>query len=108
AEVREAPARLADTGALLIGGPAHAWLYSPFDAAIGHRRRYDRRMIHRLVAANPGLRLEAFAYFDCLGIVLSLTNRWITRRAQPTSRGVGPPDTRVLPLCLARDPSLCC
>jgi SAM-dependent methyltransferase len=97
-EVRAATARLADAGGLLIGGPAHGWLYSPFDAAIGHKRRYDRRMIHRLIKASPGLRLEEFAYFDCLGILLSLANRWITRRAEPTARDIMLWDKRILPL----------
>ena len=45
--------------------PAHAWLYSPFDAAIGHIRRYTRASL--IAAAPPGVVLERSAY---LGIRL--------------------------------------
>src|SRR5262245_17911658 len=39
AEMRAAAARLQPDGAILVMSPAHPWLFSPFDAAIGHFRR---------------------------------------------------------------------
>src|SRR5262249_21951962 len=64
AEVSRALGRLTPDGSLLIGGPAYAWLYSPFDAAIGHRRRYGKRDIESLLRGVEPARLVFFAYFD--------------------------------------------
>ncbi len=57
-EVLAATGRLKPGGVLIIGGPAHSWLYSPFDRAIGHYRRYDRRSVETLVGASADLILE--------------------------------------------------
>ncbi len=47
--------------------PAHPWLYTPFDAAIGHFRRYRRRELqHKLSAA--GLEPVRIFYFNAFGI----------------------------------------
>ena len=91
---------------MVIGGPAHQWLYSPFDTVIGHHRRYDRRMVARLVAGCPDLRLHHFAYFDCLGVAVSLLNRWVVRRTTPTTRDIMVWDTRILPISRQLDPLL--
>jgi len=105
-EIRLAAGRLAPGGSLVIGGPAHQWLYSPFDTVIGHHRRYDRRMVARLVAGCPDLRLHHFAYFDCLGVAVSLLNRWVVRRTTPTTRDIIVWDTRILPISRQLDPLL--
>jgi SAM-dependent methyltransferase len=85
-EVRRAAAQLKPGGVLIVGGPVHAWLYSRFDAAIGHWRRYNRRSVEALVEASGLLRLERFRYFDSIGMALSLGNRHLTRQDTP-SRG---------------------
>ena len=40
AEIAAATARLRSNGTLVVLSPAHAWLFSAFDAAVGHYRRY--------------------------------------------------------------------
>jgi hypothetical protein len=62
--------------------PAHQWLYSPFDSAVGHVRRYDRAS---LLAAKPeGLVTEHIRYLDCVGLLASAGNRLILAANQPT------------------------
>jgi len=47
--------------------PAHPWLYTPFDTAVGHFRRYKRRELqHKLSAA--GLEAVRIFYFNAFGI----------------------------------------
>jgi SAM-dependent methyltransferase len=98
AELVSAARRLSPGGALLVGGPAHDWLFSPFDAAIGHHRRYDRARLRALIAGCPTLDLVCFAYFDCLGILLSLGNRWLAGQRMPSPRQMRFWDRLVLPM----------
>ncbi len=106
AELRAAVRRLRSGGTLVVGGPAHRWLSTPYDAAIGHHRRYDRRMMAGLVASCEGLELVRFAYFDCVGVALSLANRWIGRFAAPSPGHVRFWNDYVLPLSRRLDPVL--
>jgi len=106
AEMMAAWERLKEGGALMIGGPAHSWLYSPFDASIGHYRRYDRRSVEQLVASCDGLDLEQFQYFDCLGMALSLGNKWLSRQSLPTRGQVKFWNDVVLPFSRRIDPVL--
>src|ERR1700693_5566434 len=41
-EMRRAALHLSPGGALIVLSPAHPWLYTPFDRAIGHYRRYTK------------------------------------------------------------------
>src|SRR5437763_1457253 len=50
AELVLAADRLRLGGSLIVLAPAHQWLFTPFDAAIGHHRRYNT---HTLRAAAP-------------------------------------------------------
>jgi hypothetical protein len=50
--------------------PAHEFLYSNFDSAIGHHRRYN---VHPLASvAPPTLDLEYMRYLDSVGMLASL------------------------------------
>lgn len=104
AEIQTAAARLTLSGSLLIGGPAHQSLYSRFDATIGHRRRYDRRLITQLIHTCPTLTLERFAYFDCVGALLSVGNRWIRRQAMPSATQILVWNNMILPMSRRLDP----
>ena len=106
AEVLHAASRLKPGGVLIIGGPAHQWLYSPFDKAIGHYRRYDRASINKLLSGSELLRLELFRYIDSLGVALSLGNRWLGRQASPTSSQIKFWNDWVLPMSKRIDPWL--
>lgn len=101
AEVRAALPYLAPGGRLIVLSPAHAWLYSPFDAAIGHYRRYSSRALRRLL--QPHLEIERLFQLDSLGIALSLGNRLLLGRREPTRRQIGFWDGLVVPLSRLTD-----
>jgi len=69
-------------GALIVLAPAHQWLFSPFDAAIGHHRRYTRAGL--LALAPQGVTLARARYLDSVGLAASLGNRLALRQAAPT------------------------
>jgi len=81
-ELSRAAAHLRPGGRLVVLSPAHQSLFSPFDAAIGHFRRYDRPMLGALTPT--GLRVERMRYLDCAGLLLSAANRLLLRRSMPT------------------------
>ena len=81
-ELQRAAERLTPQGHLIVLAPAHNLLYSEFDEAIGHFRRYSRRML--LDAAPPELHLEKALYLDSIGMCASLANRFLLRKARPT------------------------
>jgi SAM-dependent methyltransferase len=102
AEMRRAWARLRPGGHLVVLAPAHAFLFSPFDASIGHYRRYSRAALAALVpAARVRLR-----YLDSLGLLLSLGNRLLLRQPMPTLRQILFWDKRVIPISRLLDPLL--
>jgi SAM-dependent methyltransferase len=81
-ELREAESHLARGGAIVALSPAHQALYSPFDAAIGHHRRYSRRQLQSITPDR--LQLERLQYVDSVGLLLSAGNRLILRAADPS------------------------
>ena len=83
-------------GALIILAPAHGWLYSPFDRAIGHHRRYTRRSLERVVPA--GLARLTLRYLDSVGLLASAGNRFVLRRSLPTERDIARWDRMMVPL----------
>ena len=55
---------LAPGGHIVVLAPAHNRLFSPFDKAIGHHRRYDKRMLRAL---SPGGCERRAMYSDAAG-----------------------------------------
>ena len=95
-ELRRAAAHLAEGGRLIVLAPAHQFLFSPFDAAIGHFRRYSRRSLTRLTP--PGMRLVRAWMIDSLGLCASLANRLLLRSAMPSAGQVAFWDRILVPL----------
>ena len=81
-ELEIARDHLTRRGRVIVLAPAHQFLFSEFDQAVGHYRRYDRQSLK--MAAPAGLKQEAFFYLDSLGFFLSLGNRYLLRQSQPT------------------------
>lgn len=100
-ELGRAARHLRPGGRLIVLSPAHQWLYSPFDKAIGHFRRYSRATLAAAVPA--GLRCESLVYLDSLGMLLSFANRLLLRRAVPSIKQVTFWDTRIIPLSKVAD-----
>lgn len=82
-ELNQAASHLRPGGHLIVLSPAHQRLFSPFDAAIGHYRRYNRPMLRAISPA--GLRLERMRYLDCSGMILSAANMLVLRQFMPTN-----------------------
>jgi SAM-dependent methyltransferase len=101
-ELARAAYHLAPGGHLIVLSPAHQFLFSPFDAAIGHYRRYSRRAI--LDVAPPDCRQVSVRLLDSAGFLLSLGNRLITRSAMPTHSQIRLWDRLFVPISRWLDP----
>jgi SAM-dependent methyltransferase len=95
-ELDQAASHLRQGGQLIVVAPAHQRLFSPFDVAIGHYRRYNRAMLRYLTPASLGL--ERMKYLDCGGLVLSAGNAFILRQSMPTHAQLRFWDRWVVPL----------
>jgi len=102
AELQRAARRLRPRGRLVVLSPAHQWLFTPFDRAIGHLRRYDRRSLRRLTPG--GTVLESIFYLDSAGMLASLGNRLLLRAAQPSRRQILFWDRFLVPISRWLDP----
>lgn len=103
-ELAMAAERLRAGGHVVVLAPAHPWLYTPFDRAIGHFRRYNRSMLRR--CAPPDIQLVRLRYLDSVGIAASLGNRLVTRASMPTEAQIALWDGWLVPLSRLLDPVL--
>jgi len=102
AEMVRASARLKRGGHLIVLSPAHQSLYTPFDAAIGHFRRYSRQT---LAATIPQvLRLRSLIYLDAVGMLASFANRILLGQSMPTERQILLWDKMMVPASRLLDP----
>jgi SAM-dependent methyltransferase len=80
-EANRAAAHLAPGGSLIVLSPAHQFLFSPFDDAAGHFRRYSRDSLRAIIPGS--LEAVKVIYLDSLGMLLSLGNRVALRSPRP-------------------------
>jgi SAM-dependent methyltransferase len=83
AELRRAAGCLRPGGTLIVLAPAHQWLFTAFDTAIGHYRRYTKGSLAAVVP--PGFRMQELIYLDSVGLLASAANRFVLRSASPTA-----------------------
>lgn len=102
AELAIAREHLTARGNLVVLAPAHQYLFSRFDAAIGHHRRYDRASLRALTP--PQCRLEALLMLDCAGFFASLANRALLATAMPSKRQIAVWDRVLVPVSRRLDP----
>jgi SAM-dependent methyltransferase len=103
-ELAQAASLLSRGGHLIVLAPAHAWLWSPFDASVGHYRRYTRAS---LLALGPaGTRAVRTRYLDAVGLLASLGNRLVLQSAMPTASQIRAWDRFMVPLSRLVDPLL--
>ena len=100
-ELNQAACHLRPGGHLIVLSPAHQRLFSPFDAAIGHFRRYNRPMLRTISPAS--LRLERMRYLDCAGLILSAANMLLLRQSMPTKAQLRFWDHWIVPVSRALD-----
>jgi hypothetical protein len=103
-ELEAAAAHLSLNGRLVVLSPAHQWLFSPFDTAIGHYRRYDR--VSLLAAAPRAVQAMDCRYLDCLGALASMGNRLLLRERIPTPAQIWLWDRIMVPLSRVIDPMI--
>jgi SAM-dependent methyltransferase len=91
-------------GHLVILVPAHMALYSPFDRAVGHFRRYNRPTLRAAVPAD--FVLQRLYYLDSVGFLASLANRLLLRSGHPTAAQIKLWDRVLVPMSQRIDPLL--
>jgi 2-polyprenyl-3-methyl-5-hydroxy-6-metoxy-1,4-benzoquinol methylase len=85
-ERKKAAALLNPGGHIIVLSPAFQFLYSPFDKAIGHFRRYNKTMVRQLTPA--GLHIVSNKYYDSVGYFAGLMNKLLLRQQYPTLKQV--------------------
>ena len=72
-EINTACTKLHNGGNLIILVPAHQKLYSKFDKAVGHCKRYDINFFKKI--NNKNLKLKKLIFLDAFGYILYFLNR---------------------------------
>jgi SAM-dependent methyltransferase len=103
-ELRRAADHLNADGCVIVLAPAHPWLFTPFDRAVGHFRRYTRRTL--AAAAPRELRIEKLIYLDSVGLAASLANRVLLKSSHPSHGQIQTWDRTMVPLSRLLDPVL--
>jgi SAM-dependent methyltransferase len=88
-------------GCLVVLAPAHPFLFSPFDRAIGHYRRYSRSALSAL--SPDGCTMIRCEMVDSIGFFVSLFNRVLLRTAEPSRRQIAFWDQCLVPLSRLTD-----
>jgi len=91
-------------GKLVVLAPAHNFLFSPFDSAIGHFRRYNKKSLIASMAAE--LKLIKIYYLDSVGLLASLGNRTLLKQSMPNSSQIKIWDNFMVPHSRWLDPIL--
>lgn len=104
AELKLAATHLKPGGFLIVLSPAHQTLYTAFDRAIGHYRRYDK---NALIGIGPALLQGVeFIYLDSVGALASLGNKFLLKSSMPTFQQIAFWDKGLIPLSRIIDPIL--
>ena len=101
-EMQRAAGRLKPGGTLIVLVPAHQFLFSTFDAAVGHFRRYDKRTLRSCIP--PNLRREKLIYLDSVSLLASLANKLLLHQTMPTEAQIRTWDSLLVPLSRITDP----
>ncbi len=102
AELERSSVHVRTGGVIVALSPAHEWLFSPFDRAIGHYRRYS---IGKLRELTPrGMELASAFYLDSAGMLASLANRMLLKEASPTRAQIRFWDSTLVRLSRVLDP----
>jgi len=96
AELVRARRHLATRGNLVVLSPAHQFLFTAFDAAIGHHRRYNQAIMRALTP--PGCQLTACLMLDCAGLFASLANKLLLSAALPSKQQIVVWDKLLVPI----------
>jgi len=85
-ELELAAQHLTEGGILIIVAPAHQWLYSEFDKAVGHHRRYNKKMLKAIIPSK--MEEKKLIYIDSMGLCASAANKLLLRQNCPTEKQI--------------------
>jgi SAM-dependent methyltransferase len=103
-QLSRAAERLRPGGHLVVLSPAHQRLYTPFDAAVGHYRRYNKASLRAVAPAV--LRERSLFYADAVGALASLGNLLLLKSEVPSGRQIFFWDKVLVPASKIVDPLL--
>ncbi len=103
-ELEHAATLLKPGGRLIVLSPAHQSLYSEFDRAIGHYRRYSRAGLVGLMPS--GFITIRKRMLDAVGLLASSANRLLLRQSMPTITQIRMWDSVMVRLSRWLDPLL--
>jgi SAM-dependent methyltransferase len=101
AELERAATLLRAGGRVVAVAPAHEFLFTPFDTAIGHHRRYHHRDMTRLESTS--LEAERVMYLDSVGLLAALANLLVLRQSMPSRRQLAFWDRAMVPCSVVLD-----
>lgn len=84
-ELSLAVEKLNKGGRIIVVAPAHNFLFSNFDEAVGHFRRYNKSMLSKIKIQN--ICIKKIFYVDSIGFFLSLANKFLSQR-EPTLKQI--------------------
>lgn len=95
-ETVKAKEHLQPNGHLIILCPAFNFVFSPFDRAVGHYRRYTSKTLK--AAIPPGFTLVDLRYMDSVGLFASITNKLLLHQGVPSEKQIFTWDKFMIPL----------
>ena len=101
-ELQKSALRLCAGGHLIVLVPAYNFLYSEFDKAIGHHRRYSRRSLSAL--QPPACKLVRLRNLDSVGLLASVVNKLFLKQSVPTESQIAFWDQVLVRTSTALDP----
>ncbi|MDW8220372.1 MAG: class I SAM-dependent methyltransferase [Bacteroidota bacterium] len=101
AQLEETARYLLPNGYVIVLAPAYQWLYSPFDKAIGHYRRYTRASL--LALAPSSFHCVSAFYLDSVGLCTSIANKLFLKQDQPTPKQIEFWDSVMIPIARVVD-----
>jgi SAM-dependent methyltransferase len=103
-ELAVAAQHLNPNGVIVVLAPAFPWLYTAFDKAIGHFRRYTRKSLRAI--APQGLREEKCIYLDSFGMLASAGNLLFLQASSASAGQMRFWDNYLVPISRFMDPVL--
>lgn len=95
---------LKEGGYLIVLVPAYNFLYNDFDKAIGHYRRYSRKLLRNSIPA--GLKVISHYNLDSLGLLASVANKLFLKQSYPTVKQIKFWDSFIMSFSRVIDPLL--
>lgn len=95
-ELLKATFYLKPSGHLVVLSPAFQFLYSPFDKAVGHYRRYTKKSLKNISPSN--CKIIKSNYLDSVGCLASLMNKLFLRKSNPSISQINFWDKKIIPL----------